>query len=61
MLLSGHYHLWQQVSFGGTDPSQFITGFSETLEDVIPIPAALPPGAVPAPGVRNYGVSVNFA
>ena len=51
VLLSGHYHLWQQVSFGGTAPSQFITGFSGTLEDVIPVPAALPPGAAPAPGV----------
>jgi hypothetical protein len=50
VLLSGHYHLWQQVGFVGDVPSQFITGFSGTLEDVVPIPAQLPPGAEPAPG-----------
>lgn len=27
VLRSGHYHLWQQVSFAGDVPSQFITGF----------------------------------
>jgi hypothetical protein len=51
VLLSGHYHLWQQVSFAGNVPSQFITGFSGTLEDVVPLPAALPAGAAPAPGL----------
>ncbi len=51
VLLSGHYHLWQQVSFAGDVPSQFITGFSGTLEDVIPLPDPLPAGATPAPGV----------
>lgn len=51
VLLSGHYHLWQQDSFAGDVPSQFITGFSGTLEDVVPLPATLPPGASPAPGV----------
>jgi hypothetical protein len=50
VLLSGHYHLWQQVGFAGDVPSQFITGFSGTQEDVVPLPAALPPGAAPAPG-----------
>lgn len=50
VLLSGHYHLWQQVGFVGDVPSQFITGFSGTLEDVVPIPGQLPPGAEPAPG-----------
>ena len=52
VLLSGHYHLWQQVSFAGDVPSQFITGFSGTLEDVVPLPAVLPPDAAPAPGVK---------
>ena len=51
VLLSGHYHLWQQDSFTGDVPSQFITGFSGTQEDVVPLPDALPPGAAPAPGV----------
>ncbi len=51
VVLSGHYHLWQQVGFAGDVPSQFITGFSGTLEDVVPLPATLPPGAAPAPGV----------
>ena len=51
VLLSGHYHLWQQDSFVGDVPSQFITGFSGTQEDVVPLPDPLPPGAAPAPGV----------
>ena len=55
VLLSGHYHLWQQVDFAGDVPSQFITGFSGTLEDVVPIPARLPPDAAPAPGVDVAG------
>ena len=50
VLLSGHYHLWQQDGFAGDVPSQFITGFSGTLEDVVPIPASLPPRSEPAPG-----------
>jgi hypothetical protein len=50
VLLSGHYHAWEQVSFTGDQPSQFITGFSGTLEDIVPLPEHLPPGAEPAPG-----------
>lgn len=50
VLLSGHYHLWEQVSFAGDVPSQFVTGFSGTLEDIVPLPERLPAGAVPAPG-----------
>lgn len=49
-MLSGHVHLWQQVSFSSAHPSQFIAGFSGTAEDVVPLPAPLPPGASPAPG-----------
>jgi len=49
-LLSGHVHLWQQVSFATPQPTQFISGFSGTLEDTPPIPDTLPPGAAPAPG-----------
>ncbi|WP_317204105.1 metallophosphoesterase [Janthinobacterium sp.] len=50
VMLSGHTHLWQQVSFSSPHPSQFIAGFSGTAEDIVPLPAALPQGATPAPG-----------
>ena len=49
-LLSGHVHLWEQVSFSSGHPTQFISGFSGTAEDTVPLPATLPPGAMPAPG-----------
>jgi hypothetical protein len=50
MLLSGHVHLWEQVSFASDHPSQFVAGFSGTAEDLNPLPAAPPPGRQPAPG-----------
>ena len=50
-MLSGHTHLWEQLSFRGDYPSQFIAGFSGTLEDVVPMPEILPQTASPAPGV----------
>ena len=50
LLLSGHVHLWQQLSFGGAYPSQFVAGFSGTQEDVVPLPPTIPAGTVPAPG-----------
>jgi hypothetical protein len=50
VLLSGHVHMWQQVSFSSQHPTQFVAGFSGTMEDVVPLPAQLPPGATPAPG-----------
>lgn len=49
-ILSGHVHLWEQISFPGRYPSQFITGFSGTVEDVVPLPAHLPNDYSPAPG-----------
>ena len=49
-LLSGHVHAWQEVSFSSPHPTQFIAGFSGTQEDIIPLPAELPPGATPAHG-----------
>ncbi|HZZ30755.1 MAG TPA: metallophosphoesterase [Phenylobacterium sp.] len=52
VLLAGHVHLWEQVSFSSAHPSQFITGFSGTEEDVVPIPAHLPSDVAPAPGAR---------
>lgn len=49
-MLSGHVHLWEQVSFSSEHPSQFISGFSGTAEDTVPLPERLPPDATPAPG-----------
>ncbi len=49
-VLSGHVHLWEQVSFASAHPTQFVSGFSGTAEDTVPLPAVLPPGAAPAPG-----------
>lgn len=49
-MLSGHVHLWEQLSFSSGHPSQFIAGFSGSAEDTIPLPAVLPPEAMPAPG-----------
>lgn len=51
VMLAGHTHLWEQLSFRGDYPSQFIAGFSGTLEDVVPMPETLPETASPAPGV----------
>lgn len=50
-MLSGHVHLWQQLSFSSGHPSQFVAGFSGSAEDIAPLPAVLPPEAMPAPGV----------
>ncbi|WP_210009253.1 metallophosphoesterase family protein [Aquirhabdus parva] len=49
-MLSGHVHLWQEVSFSTPHPTQFIAGFSGTEEDVVPLPETLPVGATPAVG-----------
>lgn len=50
MLLSGHVHLWEQVSFSTPHPTQFVAGFSGTSEDIVPLPAVAPAGQSPAPG-----------
>lgn len=50
VLLSGHVHMWQEVSFSSPHPTQFVAGFSGTKEDVVPLPTELPRGATPAPG-----------
>lgn len=52
VLLAGHVHLWQQASFASDHPSQFITGFSGTLEDAVPMPSTIPDGTEPAPGAH---------
>ena len=50
IVLSGHIHLWQQVGYVADRPTQFISGFSGTLEDIVPLPATLPDGFTPSPG-----------
>ena len=50
MLLSGHVHLWEQVSFASAHPTQFVAGFSGSAGDTAPLPAMPPPGRTPAPG-----------
>ncbi len=50
VLLSGHVHAWQQVSFTSQHPTQFIAGFSGTMEDTVALPAKMPLDATPAPG-----------
>jgi hypothetical protein len=42
--------LWEQISFPSRYPSQFITGFSGTVEDVVPLPMDLPKGYSPVSG-----------
>ncbi|GGX99255.1 metallophosphoesterase [Massilia dura] len=48
-LLSGHLHMWQHVSFRTDHPTQFVAGFSGTLEDVVPLPENVA-AVQPAPG-----------
>ena len=50
LLLSGHVHVWEQLSFKSDHPSQFVAGFSGTLEDIVPLPKSLPDSAYVAPG-----------
>ncbi|MGZ3238770.1 MAG: metallophosphoesterase, partial [Burkholderiaceae bacterium] len=61
VLLSGHVHAWQQISFSSPHPTQFVAGFSGTMEDIMPLPAQLPVGATPAPGavVEHHSSWVN--
>lgn len=50
LLLSGHVHVWEALSFSSAHPAQIVAGFSGTQEDIVPLPAAPVPGATPAPG-----------
>jgi len=50
LLLSGHIHVWEQLSFAGKYPSQIVAGFSGTQEDIVPLPQVLPDKADPIPG-----------
>ncbi len=51
MLLSGHVHVWEQLSFSSPHPTQFVAGFSGTQEDIVPLPKTLPDNANAGPGV----------
>jgi hypothetical protein len=57
VLLAGHIHLWEMVNFSSPHPAQFIAGFSGTQEDIVPLPAAPPDGATPAPGAVVQAMS----
>jgi hypothetical protein len=57
VLLSGHVHLWEQVSFSSDHPTQFVSGFAGTAEDIVPLPASVPPGTTPAPGAAVEAMS----
>lgn len=61
VLLSGHLHVWQEVSFSSPHPTQFVAGFSGTMEDLVPLPEHLPPGTSPAPGavIEHHSSWVN--
>lgn len=59
-VLSGHVHMWQQVSFASAHPTQFISGFSGTQEETVPLPSPLPPNAEPAPGAVVDSISSWF-
>jgi hypothetical protein len=50
VMLSGHAHLWEQLSFLSPHPSQFIAGFSGTASDLVALPADISPGTAVQPG-----------
>lgn len=56
-LLSGHAHLWEQVSFSSGHPNQFIAGFSGTASDLVPLPPDMPKGTT----VQGGAVIEHFA
>jgi hypothetical protein len=52
LLLSGHVHVWEQLSFKSPQPAQFVAGFSGTQEDIVPLPKVLPDSVYVAPGAE---------
>lgn len=48
-VISGHVHVFEQLSFKPPLPSQFVAGFSGTSEDLVPLPVEIP-STPPAPG-----------
>ncbi|MHB1676064.1 MAG: metallophosphoesterase family protein [Sulfuriferula sp.] len=61
IMLSGHIHVWEALSFSSPQPTQFVAGFSGTQEDTVPLPATLPAGSTPAIGavVAHFSSWVN--
>jgi hypothetical protein len=57
LLLSGHVHVWEQLDFAGQYPSQIVTGFSGTQEDIVPLPEQLPADQEIEPGIKAAGFS----
>ncbi|MBC7490278.1 MAG: hypothetical protein H7240_10290 [Glaciimonas sp.] len=55
--MSGHLHVWQEVSFSNPHPTQFVAEFSGTLRDLVPLPEVLPPGEASAPSAVVKHVS----
>jgi hypothetical protein len=52
MLLSGHVHLWEALSFSTDHPAQFVAGFAGTEEEMVPVPPVLPADYEVAPGAK---------
>ena len=50
LLLSGHIHVWEALSFSSDHPAQIVAGFSGTQEDIVPLPASAPASPEVAPG-----------
>lgn len=50
LMVSGHVHVWEQLSFSSDHPSQLVVGLSGTQNNSPPFPASLPPNATPALG-----------
>jgi hypothetical protein len=50
LLLSGHVHVWEALSFSSAHPAQIVAGFSGTQEDIVPLPATPPSSPPVAPG-----------
>lgn len=60
-MLSGHVHVWEEISFSSPHPTQFVAGFSGTAEDIVPLPKTLSADQTPAPGaiVEHFSSWVN--
>ncbi|CCD29078.1 Metallophosphoesterase precursor [Candidatus Glomeribacter gigasporarum BEG34] len=62
LVLSGHIHLFEQLSFSTAHPSQFVVGISGTQLETVPVPATLAPDITPMAGARiqNFDVWNGF-
>ncbi len=62
LVMSGHVHLFEQLSFSTAHPSQFVVGISGSQLETVPVPATLAPDITPAAGarVKNFDVWTGF-